>query len=226
MEEPQSNSNERKIHPRETLLQKLGGDVRIRSFCSPEEIGKYALNQAFRAYATYKSFYTDRVSLENYARQTGANVVLALAEVNQIIGFGVLNYPRPGERWAELGAGLMMELMAIEVCRSWRFTGVASAILEMLLAYPLIEEKIVYLVGYSWTWDLEGTGKTTKQYRQMLINLFGPHGFLEYRTNEANICLRPENIFMCRVGKKITDVILNRFKWLRFGLSPWNWNID
>jgi hypothetical protein len=30
---------------------------------------------------------------------------------------------------------------------------------------------------------------------------------------------------MCRIGKNITDVILNRFKWLRFGLSPWTWMI-
>jgi acetoin utilization protein AcuA len=90
----------------------------------------------------------------------------------------------------------------------------------------MIEEKIVYLVGYSWTWDLEGTGKTVAQYRRLLINLFGQQGFQEYRTNEANICLRPENIFMCRVGKEITGPILNRFKWLRFGLSPWTWNVD
>jgi len=226
LEEQQQNVAERKIHPKQTLLKIPGGDVRIRSFCSPQEIGKYTLNQEFRAYATYKSLYTARESLENDARQTDANVVLALTEGKQIIGFGVLNYPRRDERWAELGSGLMIELKAIEVCRSWRSARVASAILGMLLAHPLIEEKIVYLVGYSWTWDLVGAGKTTKQYRQMLINLFRPQGFREYRTNEANICLRPENIFMCRVGKNITGVILNRFKWLRFGLSPWTWNID
>ena len=82
------------------------------------------------------------------------------------------------------------------------------------------------MVGYSWTWDLNGTRKTAKQYRQILINLFKPHGFQEYQTNEPNICLKPENLFMCRVGNNISQVILERFKWLRFGLSPWTWKVN
>jgi acetoin utilization protein AcuA len=120
----------------------------------------------------------------------------------------------------------MMEVKAIEVCRSWRSRKISPAILKTLVAYPQIEEKIVSMVGYSWTWDLNGTRKTAKQYRQMLIELFKPHGFKEYRTNEPNICLKPENLFMCRVGKNITQITLNRFKWLRFGLSPWTWKVN
>ncbi len=214
-----------RISSKEILFPIPGGDVRIRSFCSPEEIRQYALNREFKAYAHFKSLYTSRENLEKDAQQPDVNVVLALDEGKHIIGYGVLNYPGPGERWTDLGPRLMMELKAIEVCRSLRSIKVASAILGMLLDHPQIEEKIVYLVGYSWTWDLEGTGKTAEQYHQMLINLFGSAGFQEYRTNEANICLRPENLFMCRVGKNITQVILTRFKWLRFGLSPWTWNV-
>jgi hypothetical protein len=96
-------------------------------------------------------------------------------------------------------------------------------VLKMMVVHPQIEEKIVYMVGYSWTWDLNGTGKTAQQYRQMLIKLFEPHGFKEYQINEPNVCLKPENLFMCRVGKNIRQVIIERFKWLRFGLSPWTW---
>jgi acetoin utilization protein AcuA len=96
----------------------------------------------------------------------------------------------------------------------------------MMVVHPQIEEKIVYMVGYSWTWDLNGTGKTAQQYRQMLINLFKPQGFKEYQTNEPNICLKSENLFMCRVGNNIRQVILDRFKWLRFGLSPWAWKVS
>ena len=99
----------------------------------------------------------------------------------------------------------MMEVAAIEVCRSWRSFKIAPAFLKMLVGHPQIEEKIVYMVGYSWTWDLNGTRKTAQQYRQMLIELFEPHGFKEYQTNEPNVCLKSENIFMCRVGKNITS---------------------
>jgi acetoin utilization protein AcuA len=210
----------------QTLLTTARGDVRIRSFCSPAEIGQCTFDRQFASHDQYKSLYTSRELLENSAEQPGTNVVLALVEPNHIIGYGVLAYPDAGERWTELGSQIMMEVAAIEVCRSWRSLKLAPAILKALVAHPRIEEKIVYMVGYSWTWDLNGTGKTAPQYRQMLVKLFKPHGFMEYRTNEPNICLKPENLFMCRAGNKIDQVILDRFKWLRFGLSPWTWQIS
>ena len=199
------------------------GDVRIRSFCSPGEIRKCTFDREFRFHEDYKLLYTSRELLEKSAEQPEANVVLALVEQNHIIGYAVLAYPDPGERWADLGPEIMMEVAAIEVSRSWRSHKIATSILKMMVVHPQIEEKIVYMVGYSWTWDLNGTGKTAQQYRQMLINLFKPQGFKEYPTNEPNICLKPENLFMCRVGNNIRQVILDRFKWLRFGLSPWTW---
>lgn len=207
------------------LLTTPSGDVRIRSFCSAAEIRQYSFDRQFAFHDHFKSFYTSRGLLEKSAEQPDANVVLALTEPNQIIGYGVLAYPEAEERWADLGPEIMMEVTAIEVCRSWRSCKIAPGILKLLVAHPQIEEKIIYMVGYSWTWDLSGTGKTAPQYRQMLINLFKPHGFQEYPTNEPNICLKPENLFMARVGNKINQVILDRFKWLRFGLSPWTWQV-
>ena len=159
------------------------GNVRIRSFCSPQEIRNCTFDRQFAFHVHYKSFYTNRELLEKAAEQPDANIVLALAEQNHIIGYAVLAYPDPGERWAELGPEIMMEVKAIEVCRSWRSC-------------------------------------------KMLIKLFEPHGFKEYQTNEPNVCLKSENLFMCRVGNNIRQVILDRFKWLRFGLSPWTWKVS
>jgi acetoin utilization protein AcuA len=215
-----------KIGSQEVLLATPRADVRIRSFCSAAEIRKCTFDREFTFHADYKSLYACRELLEKSAEQPDANVVLALAEHNHIIGYGVMAYPDPGERWAELGPGIMMEVTAIEVCRSWRSHKIAASMLKMMVVHPQIEEKIVYMVGYSWTWDLNGTGKTARQYRQMLINLFKPQGFKEYQTNEPNICLKSENLFMCRVGNNIRQAILDRFKWLRFGLSPWTWKVN
>jgi acetoin utilization protein AcuA len=212
-----------KIGSKEILLTTPRGEVRILSFCSPAEIRKCIFDRQFAFHTHYKSLYTSRELLEKTAEQSDATIVLALAEQNHIIGYAVLAYPDPGDRWAELGSGIMMEVQAIEVCRSWRSLKIAAAILKKLVAYPQVEAKIIYMVGYSWTWDLNGTKKTVQQYRQMLIKLFEPHGFKEYRTNEPNVCLKPENLFMCRVGNNIRPVIQDRFKWLRFGLSPWTW---
>ena len=215
-----------RISSRNVLLPIPSGNVKIRSFCSPAEIRKCTFDPQLASHPQFKSLYTSRELLEKAAEQPGANVVLVLGERNHIIGYGVLAYPDPGERWADLGPEIMMEVAAIEVCRSWRSHKLASSILKMMVVHPQAEEKILYMVGYSWTWDLNGTGKTAQQYRQMLINLFKPHGFKEFRTNEPNLCLKPENLFMCRVGNNIGQVILDRFKWLRFGLSPWTWKVN
>ncbi len=209
--------------PKEIICRTPQSDVRIRSFCTPKEVRRCSLNGEFGNYANYKSLYTKRETLEKIAGQSDANVVLALIDNSRIIGFGVLAYPESGERWAELGSQVMMEVKAIEVARSWRKAQIASSILKMVVDHPLIEDKVAYMVGYSWTWDLEGTQKTGREYRNILVRLFESCGFQEYRTNEPNICLKSENVFMCRIGKNISEMILNRFKWLRFGLSPWTW---
>jgi acetoin utilization protein AcuA len=194
------------------------GNVRIRSFCQPNEIRLYNLNHQFGTYAHYKSLYTKRESLEKKAEDPEANVTLVSTKDKEIIGFGVLAYPVTGERWTKLEPKIMMEVKALEICRDWRSAGLAKAIIGILLTHPKIEEKIVYMVGYSWTWDLDGTQKTAQEYRKMLIKIFEPFGFLEYQTNEPNISLRPENVFMGRVGKNVTQEVQKSFKWIRFGV--------
>jgi acetoin utilization protein AcuA len=196
------------------------GELQIRSFCTPEEIRRYHFDSQFGSHAHYKSLYTRRESLEENARLPETNVTLALTDDGNIIGFGVLAYPEEGERWAKLAPRLMMEVKAIEVVRKWRFAQVARAIVEMMLMHPLIEDKIVYLVGYSWTWDLDGNSLSAQQYRQVLIRLFEPFGFQEFETNESNICLKPENMLLGRVGKNISPEQQNSFKWLRFDVYP------
>jgi acetoin utilization protein AcuA len=196
------------------------GNLRIRCGCTSVEMKGYTFDQQFGTYAQFRSLYTKRETLEKIADHEGANVVLALTEAGHIVGFGVLDYPEPNERWVRLGPKQMMEVKAIEVCRDWRGAHVADAILGMLLKHPLLEKMIAYMVGYSWTWDLDGTGKTAQEYRNILLRLFSTHEFVEMQTNEPNICLKPENLFMARVGKKLSDEIVQEFKWLRFGVNP------
>ena len=204
------------------ILSTTMGDIQIRSFCTAADIQSFSFDHQFGTHAQYKSLYTKRETLEKNAGIEGTNVVVALAERRRIVGFGVLAYPDPEERWAQLGPNRMMEVRAIEVCRSWRACRVGNAIVQLLLAYPEIDTKIVYVVGYVWTWDLDGTGKTAQEYRTMIIKLFEPHGFQEFQTNDPNICLKPENVFMGRIGSQVSDDIKTNFKWIRFGIPPEN----
>jgi acetoin utilization protein AcuA len=194
-------------------------NIHIHPFCKPEEIRRYTFDSQFGMHAQYKSLYTKIESLEDNTSQTHANVTLALADKN-IIGFGVLNHPDEGDRWQEMGFGLMMEVKAIEVSRRFRSSGIAGKILAQLMRSPVVEECIVYMVGYSWTWDLDGTGKSALAYRKMLIRLFEPFGLQELQTNEPNICLKPENLFMARIGQRVSLENQKKFKWLRFGVTP------
>lgn len=196
------------------------GELIVRSFCSPEDIRGYTFDAQFGLHAQYKSLYTKRESLEAHAAHPEANVVLALAEGAHIVGFGVLDRPDPDERWAAMGKKIISEVKVIEVSRDWRASKVGGGILDLMLQHPRVEEMIVYMVGYSWTWDLDGTGKTALEYRNILINLFTPFGFQELPTNEPNVCLKTENLFMGRIGSKITPEFEKEFKWLRFGIMP------
>ena len=204
----------------EILVSTSFGELRIRSFCTPDEIRQLSFDHQFGTHAHYRSLYTKRESLERKAEQPDASVVLAIADSKRIVGFGVLAYPDPEERWAQLEPKLMMEVNAIEVSREWRSKKVARGIVQMMKVHPKIEDKVAYFVGYSWTWDLDGNRMTAQQYRQMMARLFEPFGFEEYQTNEPNICLKPENIFMARIGENVSKELQNQFKWLRFGMTP------
>lgn len=209
------NENGKKVEL--TIFQEL---VTIRSFCSPEEIESFTFPGTFSIRDHSKSLYTKKESLIRDASRPDTNVVLALTADNTIIGFGVFTEPDPGDRWSQLGPGLMMEVRVIEVARSWRSGHLASQILELVLAHPQTENTIAFMVGYSWTWDLAGTGLTAGEYRTILIKLFSAFGFEMLETNEPNICLKEENLFMCRLGQNVTEQVIEQFNWLRFGIAP------
>ena len=119
-----------KISSSDIILPTPKGEVRIRSFCSQDEIRKCSFDRQFAFHPHYKSLYTSRELLEKSAALSDANIVLALTAQNHIIGYGVLAYPDPDERWAELGPKAMMEIKAIEVCRGWQSYKIARAILN------------------------------------------------------------------------------------------------
>jgi len=76
------------------------------------------------------------------------------------------------------------------------------------------------LVFRSLNVDLDGSAQSAQEYRRKLFQLFEPFGFQEFQTNDPNICLKPENMLMARIGSRISSQLQNQFKWLRFGVDP------
>jgi acetoin utilization protein AcuA len=167
----------------------------------------------------YRPIISKKESLTEVALNRDANVTLAFSEERQIVGLGLLQYACAEDRWSRVGESMMMEISALEVSRPWRNAGVGKEILNLLLDHPLKEDRIFFMVGYSWTWDLKGTGMRASDYRKKMLKLFATDGFRTYKTNEPNIMLRPENLFMARIGENVSDSIRKKFYQVRFDID-------
>ncbi len=165
----------------------------------------------------YSSIIQKLEIFERIASGKDGRVALALIDENIIVGYMVCWYPDSTERWSKLGE-LMYEFGAIEVSRNFRKLGIAAEMVMSVLRDDFFEEKISYMNGFSWHWDVDGSGLTLVQYRKMMLNFMKPFGFEEYYTNEPNIALREENLFMARIGSKVSEEDQLRFRNLRFGI--------
>lgn len=194
------------------------GNVYIESRLTLKSIQDLIFSPGFTSHAHYKSIYTRKETLVNSIKN-GGSVAVAFLNNKTIVGYAVLDYPNTKERWAKFNGKIIMELKAIEVLREFRNCRIAQHLLIHLFSDPELERKIIYLTAYSWTWDLGYLGLSVSAYKRMLTSLYADFGFKEYQTNEPNICLKPENFFMARVGKSVPQKIQEGFKWLRFGLK-------
>lgn len=198
--------------------QNRAGLVTLQTDCTSETIQSLDFDTYFGLNARPKSIFAQRETLQARAAAADTSVVLAVTDEGRIAGFGVLAPPDGDDRWSEMRSGVMMEVEVLEVHHWFRGSGIAGEMVHRLLMHPLVESMIVFMVGYAWTWDLEGSGLSAQAYRHVLVRLFSGVGFTEFNTNEPNVCLRPENLFMARIGSDISDEIREAFKYLRFGI--------
>jgi len=165
----------------------------------------------------YQPIYTQKRTLERFAA-TGGSVSLALFRKRIIIGYAVIGSPSADSRWAKARCRKILELKGIEVARHFRSQGIAGRLMTHLFSGAAHDDRIVILSAFAWLWDIAHTGMSCDVYRNMLTNLYAGFGFESFQTNEPNVCLKPENIFMTRIGKNISTKDRERFKWLRFGI--------
>ena len=194
-------------------------NITIKSFCSPDDIASLSLKDTFVESSNYNPILSKKESLITASLQQDANVTIAYTDDRKIVGISILQYPSPEERWVKIENRVMMEVSVIEVATKWRSKGISKKLFELLFEHPLKEDRIIYMVGYSWTWDVAGTDISVIEYRNMLINLFSHFEFRIYPTNDPNVMFRPENLFMARIGGNISENVQMKFKLLRFNLD-------
>lgn len=193
------------------------GVVSIIPRCPPEKFPELVLDKGIGNFSHYRSIIQKLDVFQKIARAEGGRVAVALLNDYVMIGYSACWYPPKGERWSKLG-NLMYEMGAIEVSRKYRHLKIARKLVNALMDDDFFEDKIAYMNGFSWHWDLDGAGLTMSRYRKMIMGLLRPHGFKEVYTNEPNIALREENFFMARIGSRVSGEDRARFRNLRFGL--------
>lgn len=208
-------------HPNQKILIWPVGEcnITVKSFCSPDDIASLSLKETFVESSNYNPILSKKESLISASLQQDANVTIAYTDEKKIIGISILQYPSPEERWVKIENRVMMEVSVVEVASKWRSKGISKKLFELLFEHPLKEYRIIYMVGYSWTWDVAETDSSVIEYRNMLIKLFSYFGFRIYPTNDTNVMLRPENLFMARIGANISENVQMKFKLLRFNMD-------
>ena len=194
------------------------GLIEVYDWCSPSFIAGHDMEAGIGTFPSYRSLFTTPEGLASLSHDNNADVILGLNHEEMIAGYCIMREPDKSDFWGRLGPGTLYEIVALEVSRNFRSTKLGRKLLDLGLTNHLIEKRITYMVGYSWTWDLEGTGKTPKEYRDLLTHMLTPYGFKRYPTNEPNVSLRPENMFMARIGSEVDEETVKKFKNLLFGI--------
>ena len=194
------------------------GQVDFALNLTSDHLDNLTLAHEFRNDSLYKSIFTKKESLQRVLGN-GGKVALALLDMKTVVGFASVDFPRPENRWGSIGGKTVMELNSVEVTPEFRKYRIAQSLMSQLMADPELEQKVLYLVSYQWIWDLDQTNLSPHAYRNLLIKLFSGFEFKEFVTNEPNVCLNKNNIFMVRYGKNVTTALREAFKWSSFGLS-------
>jgi acetoin utilization protein AcuA len=202
-------------HERELEQGKLTIHVRVKPGFSQGLI----LDEGLGKFAHYSSIIQKLDVFERILQGRDGRLSLALIDMRVLAGYVAGWRPSENDRWSALG-DLMYELGAIEVSRNYRGEGIARLLFEAFMDDEFFEDKIAYMNGFSWHWDLEGAGLSMPEYRRMMVNFVRTQGFKEQYTNEPNVAMREENFFTVRIGERVLQEDVRKFKNLRFGMKP------
>ncbi|HEY8491822.1 MAG TPA: acetoin utilization AcuC family protein [Dehalococcoidia bacterium] len=180
------------------------GRLYLRESAPPSFVRRLRVDEGMTAFARRPDLA--QALLRRIAGDPDGTVAIAHTPEGRIVG-QVSVAPVDG-RWAGLDG--IYEL-ALEVSRNWRGLGLAQRLLAFTLAAPEYEDIILLAMGYSWHWDLEGTGLSAFQYRDMLVRLLRRFGFDSYATDEPEIAADAANVLLARVGSRVPHDLYEEF---------------
>ncbi len=195
-----------------------GGGILLRSLTAPDHLDALALCEGLGAYCRYRSGET-LAMLRRVLRARQSRVVVAVTG-NMLVGYLAIFQPGSEERWGQGSIPGLVELGALEVDRAWRRRGVARFLLQAAFAGGALDSAIVIAPQFATDWDLEATGLTWREYRQLILRLFRRHGFAEFMTDEPLLAADSRNCLLVRVGEAAPPGLYQAFRALLTEVSP------
>jgi acetoin utilization deacetylase AcuC-like enzyme/GNAT superfamily N-acetyltransferase len=189
---------------RSKTLETKRGTVLLRDFCPPSLVERLRVERELHAFARRPE--GEHQLLLSIAKSPDSELTLAHTPTGEIIGQVTI---APLDAWWE-GLENAYEV-AIEVSSNWRGLGLARHLLAFALELDALEDMLLFGIGLSWHWDMEGLGITPYRYRQMLIHLFASQGFTPYDTTEPNVMMELANVLLVRIGKRVAARDRERF---------------
>jgi len=199
------------LHPRgsETpsrskILETHKGPLLLRDFCPPSLVERLTAESGLHAFTRLPE--REHQLLLTIAHSPDCALTLAHTPAGEMVGEVTLTF---ADDWWE-GLENVYEV-TIEVSTTWRGLGIGRELLAFALELDTVEDMILFAMGLSWHWDIEGLGITPQRYRELIARLFASQGFVEHATTEPNISMEPANILLVRVGKRVDQHMTNQF---------------
>src|SRR6266704_1541488 len=189
---------------RSKILETPKGTLLLRDFCPPSLVEHLRADSGLQAFA--RTPEREHELLLNIAKSPDCALTLAHTPTGEIVGQVTL---APGDEW--WGELENVYEVAIEVSSHWRGMRLAEQLLAFALELDALEDMILFALGLSWHWDLEGMKVPLYRYRQLIARLFATQGFVEHATTEPDISMEPGNILLVRIGKNVDQRVVRQF---------------
>jgi len=190
------------------------GKILIENYYPADQLDRLDIDDGIKMFSRH---HPDRQkqALLNVARSDDGNVIAAVLG-DKLVAYIGIHHPSEKERWGKPDYDWLFEFGAIEVSADYREIGLADGLLAATFEDPFYEDKIMLTTGFTWHWDLEGTGMNKMEYHDLGVRLFGKYGFMEMTTDEPNIQMDNANLFMVRIGSNSSFSRYQNFATLLF----------
>ncbi|MDQ1913135.1 GNAT family N-acetyltransferase [Paenibacillus sp. GD4] len=189
-----------------------GSDIIVEGPVPPEQLRAYAMHPDLDAFRRPREQFEALIEI---AELPEGRIILARKE-REIIGYVTFHYADELERWSEGQMEDLLELGAIEVADAYRGLGLGKKMIRLAFEKEQLENMIVFTTEYYWHWDLEKSGLSVWQYRDMMEKLMKCVDMVWFATDDPEICSHPANCLMVRIGKHVPLSSVEKFDRVRF----------